>query len=244
MRTPPPGRYVEVMAIPSTQEELNQGRVAIFPGCDTVAAMCSGDIHYIIRLVSRMVEDYGGTANLLASTDEPKIPMRVQNRSIRAAAGEFVESIRTLPDRGPHLADIITAFGSVARSYLLHMESTNEGTPTPHQASRIEPYEPLTLSLEADANLLELLRYSVFIEDPRGKSRRGKIVPRYYLRRYLIPHFQLTFSRRDSLELENEQIDLLLRRPMEFERAMRLRSSTAGRRRQVDLNQSTLFPDG
>ena len=212
-----------------------------FAGCDTVASMCSGDIHYIIRLVNRMVEDYGGTANLAGSTDEPRIPMRVQSRSIRAAAGEFVESIRTLPDRGPHLANIITAVGSVARSYLLHMESTNEGKPTPHQASRIEPYEPLTLSSEANANLQELLRYSVFIEDPRGKSRRGKIVPRYYLRRYLIPHFQLTFSRRDSIELENNQIDLLLRQPMEFERSMRLRSSSEGRRRQADVDQTTLF---
>ena len=215
-----------------------------FAGCETVAAMCSGDIHYIIRLVSRMVEDQGGDSNLMKSKDKPRIPLREQSKSIRAAAGEFVESIRTLPDRGPHLANIITAFGNVARSYLLHMESTNEGTTTPHQASRIEPYEPLVLSSEADANLRELLRYSVLIEDPRGKSRRGKMVPRYYLRRYLIPHFRLTFSRRDSIQLENDQMELLLRDPMKFERILRLRSRAEGSRRQIDLKQQSLFRDG
>ena len=228
----------------SDDKTKSERKSGYFAGCDTIAAMCSGDIHYIIRLVSRMVEDYGGAQNLLKSEDKPRIPMREQSKSIRAAAGEFVESIRTLPDRGPHLADIITAFGNVARSYLLHMESTNEGTATPHQASRIEPYEALKLSAEADTNLRDLLRYSVLIEDPRGKSRRGKMVPRYYLRRYLIPHFRLTFSRRDSIQLENSQMELFLRNPTKFEKAMRLRAQADGSRRRADLDQESLFRDG
>lgn len=222
----------------NTKSEKARG---YFAGCDTVAAMCSGDIHHVIRLVNRMVEDYGGVKNLSRSEGRPRIPMRQQNKSIRAAAGEFIESIRTLPDKGPHLANIITAFGNVARSYLLHRDSVNEGTATPHQASRIEPYDPLTLSSEAEENLRELLRYAVLIEDPRGKSRRGKIVPRYYLRRYLIPHFLLTFSRRDSMQLENEELELLLQKPIEFERAMRLRSPMKGSRRRLDLEQQSLF---
>lgn len=196
-----------------------------FAGCGTVAAMCSGDIHYIIRLVSKMVEDFGGTSQLAESTCVPRIPFHVQNRSIRSAAGEFVESIRTLPGRGPHLANIITAFGNVARSYLLHRTTKNGNAVTPHQASRIEPYDELRLSSDAFEVLRELLRYSVFIEDPRGKSRRGKPVPRYYVRRYLIPHFLLTFSRRDSIQLENDEVERLLLFPALFERDMRIRVS-------------------
>lgn len=208
-----------------------------YAGYETIASMCSGDIHYMIRLVSSMVENFGGHEDLAASTDTPRIPFRKQNGSIRAAAGEFMESIRTLPERGPHLADVINAFGQVAHSYLLHETSTNETGNPPHQASRIEPYEPLALSDETRKVLNDLLRYSILIEDPSGKSRRGKVVPRYYLRRYLIPHFNLTFSRRDSLQLENHKLEMLLSEPEEFEKAERLKSKEDAARRRGRLQQ-------
>ncbi len=76
----------------------------------------------------------------------------------------------------------------------------------------------MALSGEAQKIYDELLRYSVFIEDVRGKSRRGKIVPRLYLRRLLIPHFNLTFSMRDSIEIEPDEIQTLLLTPKEFEK--------------------------
>ena len=80
--------------------------------------MCSGDIHYIIRLVSRIVEDCGGVEWLTKSREEPKIDPRRQNNSIRAAAGAFMESVRVVPKWGPKLAEIVTAFGNVAHSYI------------------------------------------------------------------------------------------------------------------------------
>lgn len=204
-----------------------------YAGIETITAMCTGDIHYMIRLVSRMVEDYGGRPALKASNAVPRIPPRQQHKSIRAAAGAFMESIRTLPGKGPQLTEAVTAFGNVAHSYLLYETSTNEESRPPHQASRIEPYGTLRLSDEAQEILNELLRYSVLIEDPRGKSSRGNIVPRFYLRRYLIPHFHLTFSRRDSLQLENHQIESLLCEPKTFEKIMIRR----------DPSQEDLFPD-
>ncbi len=209
-----------------------------YAGCETIAAMCSGDIHYIIRLVARMIEEYGGDDRLRNSNAMPRIPWRQQHKSVRAAAGSFMDSIRTLPGNGQHLTEVVTAFGNVAHSYLRYETSTNEANTTPHQASRIEPYESLHISDEAQEILNELLRYSVLIEDPRGKSMRGKVVPRFYLRRYLIPHFRLTFSRRDSLRLENNQIEILLRNPQEFEASMKLDSWP-----RRDPNQERLFPD-
>jgi hypothetical protein len=80
----------------------------------------------------------------------------------------------------------------------------------------------LSLSQRAQRLYDELLRYSVFIEDFRGKSRRGKVVPRLFLRRFLIPHFNLTFSTRDSIELEPEEFEALLLEPRSFEQSMRL----------------------
>ena len=202
-------------------------------GCETVAAMCSGDIYYMIRLVSRMVEDCGGKERLATSSATPRIPSELQNKSVRAAAGEFMESIRTLPGRGPQLAAVVSAFGNTVRSYLLYETSGNGPADPPHQASRIEPYEALRLSGDAREILRELLRYSIFIEDPRGKSRRGQVVPRFYLRRYLIPHFGVTFSKRDSLQMESDELETLLCAPGKFESEMRLKSrEDAGRRRK------------
>ena len=199
-----------------------QGRDS-YAGVETVGAMCSGDIHYMIRLVGTMVEDCGGQEALTSGEEAPRIAPRQQHASIRAAAGGFMEAVRTLPRCGQQLADIVSAFGNVAYSYMLHRDSRNERGRPPHQATRIEPFEPVRVSEVAREILNELLRYSILIEDPRGKSRRGQIVPRFYLRRYLIPHFRLTFSRRDSLELENNELEALLCRPGEFEDEKRLR---------------------
>lgn len=67
------------------------------------------------------------------------------------------------------------------------------------------------------------MRYSVFIQDFRGKSRRGDVVPRLFLRRFLIPHFNLTFSSRDSLQLEPADFELLIIDPGKFEKVFRLK---------------------
>jgi hypothetical protein len=104
-----------------------------------------------------------------------------------------------------------------------YANSKNEKGNPPHLASRIEPYEQLRLTPEARAVYDELLRYSLFIEDPRGKSRRGQVVPRLYLRRCLIPHFTLTFGTRDSIELAPGEVELLLVQPRQFEETYRLR---------------------
>ena len=215
-----------------------------YSGCETITAMCSGDIHYIIRLVSRIVEDCGGVEWLTRSPEKPKIDSRRQNNSIRAAAGAFMESVRVVPKWGSRLAEIVTAFGNVAHSYIKYETSSNNTGSPPHQASRIEPYEALHLSAESEEVLHELLRYSVFIEDPRGRSRRGEIVPRFYLRRYLIPHLRLTFSLRDSLSLENHEIEMLLSDPRGFERKARLRSAEDAERQRQRRSRTRTNDEG
>ena len=92
----------------------------------------------------------------------------------------------------------------------------------------------------AGATEAAAVRYAVFIEDVRGKSRRGRVVPRLHLRRFLIPHFNLTFSRRDALELETRELEELLLRPNEFENRMRLRRDET----QVEDRQYPLQMDG
>ena len=52
-----------------------------YAGTETIAAMCSGDIHYMIRLVGSMVEDFGGRVALAKTATEPRIPRRKQHES-------------------------------------------------------------------------------------------------------------------------------------------------------------------
>lgn len=204
---------------------IDNRRQAIW-GKDSLAQLCSGDIHYVIELVRKMVMTAGGREALAGTTDVPRVSSRVQTEAVRNAAGDFLRNLRSLPN-GEQLVEIVSAFGSVAHSYLRYRTSKNQEERPPHQASRIEPYEPLELSAEAQARYNELLRYSVFIEDVRGKSRRGHVVPRLWLRRFLIPHFNLTFNMRDSVQLEADEFEQLLLAPREFEKAKRLKTPVA-----------------
>jgi hypothetical protein len=192
-------------------------------GKEALCNLCSGDIHYLIKLVGDMVKMAGGPEEIATEKDAVKLSRKVQNKAIREAAGGFLRSLRGVPQHGEKLVAIVEAFGNVAHSFIRHRVSKNEDAAPPHQATRIEPYEPFVLSSEAQTLYDELLRYSVFIEDIRGKSRRGKVVARLFLRRFLIPHFNLTFSTRDSLEVEPRAFEQFLLKPDEFEKARRLR---------------------
>lgn len=187
-----------------------------------------------------MVTISGGPDGIEKSQEAPKVSREHQNKAIREEAGNFLKNLRDLPN-GDKLVRVVTAFGQVAHSYIKYRTSkNNEGNP-PHQASKIEPLDELNLNEEARSLYVELLRYSVFFEDSRGKSRRGKIVPRLYLRRFLIPQCKLTFSMRDSLELEPSEFQMLLLEPDKFESKKRLRTIS---KTSTDENQQKgLFTD-
>jgi len=208
------------------QSALNQGPKLVLWGKETLSQLCSGDIHYLIGLVRDMVISVGGDAEIQKSTTTPRVPKDVQNREIRTAAGAFLNSLTGIVKHGDRLKRIVEAFGTVAYTHLLYQDSPNqnERESIPKQATRIEPLQEPKLGGDAECMYNELLRYSVFIEDVRGKSRRGHVVARLYLRRLLIPHFNLTFSTRDSIELEPTQIEVLLNDPETFLKAKRLKA--------------------
>jgi hypothetical protein len=196
---------------------IRKGKKVEIWGKESLCRLCCGDIYHIIDLVKQMVGNIGGAEGLAQIESSQKISSKDQTKAIRDQAGNFLKGLRILPN-GSQLVEIVSSFGNVAHSYLKHRNSKNVQTNPPWQAHRIEPYDQLALSDEAQKIYDELLRYSVFIEDVRGKSRRGKVVPRLYLRRLLVPHFNLTFSMRDSVELEPDEIQELLLAPKEFEK--------------------------
>jgi serine/threonine protein kinase len=204
-------------------------------GKESLSNLCSGDIHYVINLVASMVNAVGGEAQLRQSENTPKVSASVQDKCIREEAGEFLRNLRGSCEHGDKLVAIASAFGIVANSFLRWRNSTNEKGEPPWQACRIEPHEALSLTGPAQNLYDELLRYSVFIEDDRGKSRRGKTVPRLCLRRFLIPYFNLTFSGRDSIPLEPKDIELLLTAPDQFEAKFRRRGPDEPREGELPL---------
>ena len=215
---------------------LRDGKRPKIWGRRALGELCSGDVHFLIELVGKMVAATGGRDALVGGT-VPAIPVEIQNKAIRDEAGKFLRNLRTLPT-GQALVEVVEAFGSVVSSYLRFKDSKNETSWPPHQASRIEPYEDPHLTGKTKEIYEDLLRYSVFIEDVRGKSRRGNVVPRLYLRRFLIPFFNLTFSRRDSLELSVEEFRKLLHDPKAFERKKRLKSAVPH-----DVTEADASPD-
>jgi serine/threonine protein kinase len=127
-----------------SQNEVARGiREKKYPliwGRSALGELCSGDVHFLIELVGKMVATAGGVAALHTGEVGPAITQADQNKTIREEAGSFLKNLRALPD-GQALVEIVEAFGAVASSYLRHKDSKNEGQSPPHQASRIEPYE-------------------------------------------------------------------------------------------------------
>ena len=183
-----------------------------------------------------MVALTGGPSELAKAKTSFKIPPQRQNQAIREEAGRFLKNLRSIPRCGEQLVSIVEAFGNVSHSHLKYLDSKNQKGRPPKQASRIEPYERFFLTPQAQLLYDELLRYSVFIEDFRGKSRRGNAVPRLYLRRFLVPHFHLTFSMRDSIEIEPADFETFLVNPKGFEQKLRLRSLDDANRFERDLH--------
>ena len=232
-----PGRELDDLIGSNSEQNYNElarqirdGKKSPLWGKYTLCNLCSGDIHYLISLVGNMVGLSGGPQELAKVETRIKIPAETQNRAIREEAGRFLKNLRGIPQWGEQLVSIVEAFGNVSASHLKYLDSKNEDGAPPKQASRIEPYESLSLSSSAQKLYDELLRYSVFIEDFRGKSRRGNVVPRLYLRRFLIPHFNLTFSMRDSIELEPADFEAFLLNPKAFEQKLRLKSPDDAKR--------------
>jgi len=186
--------------------------------------------------------------------EKEPIPHDLQDKAIREAGNEFLNRIEAAPETGRQLRKIAQAFGNVANHYLKTRNSKNQKSQPPLQAFRIEvretpyfdddkfqgklkwPHYKLKI---AEKHYIDLIRYGVFIRDVRGKSQRGAVVPRLYLRRLLIPTFVLTPSSRDSIGLEVNEFMMLLMDPEKFERHMKWKRP----RRPMELNgkQERLF---
>jgi serine/threonine protein kinase len=165
------------------------------------------------------------------SEGSPLISADTQNRLLRNAGSRYrdllvsatdpTKRLCNLPptDRsyGEHIQKIADAFHEIADSELQSKDSKNQSAKTPKQARRIEITD---VSRNLPEDLLPyyrgIIRYGLFLRDWRGKSARGKAVPRLFLRGILIPFYTLTFSKRDSVSMSWDGFCAFLRDPKAF----------------------------
>jgi hypothetical protein len=96
------------------------------------------------------------------------------------------------------------------------MQENGRRREVPKMAFRIEITDEFRLDALATEIYRDLIRYGLFMRDARGKSVRGAMVPRLYLRRLLLPYCVLALSKRDSVAMTCESFVRLLLHPDTF----------------------------
>lgn len=216
--------------------ETKAGKRMHYYGYDIIVDLCSGDVANILRLIRDIISLSGGTEKF-SKANGIIIPIEteIQDRAIREIGNDFLNRVQVAPNTGEKLRKIAEAFGKVANWYLHHRNSKNQTKSPPWQAFRMEvrntPYfnNELLKKAKKKYNLdksikpeeleelyKDLIRYGVFLRDVRGKSQRGAVIPRLYLRRLLIPTFLITPSKRDSIGVEVDEFFMLLSDPDRF----------------------------
>jgi len=197
-----------------------------YAGWDIIVDLCSGDIANILRLIRNILSN-----SKLKGEMELPIKEEVQDQGIRETSNEFFAKLNAIPDTGHQISKIVQSFGDVAHYYLKTRRSGNVTSNPPYQAFRLELLEPPELrTLRPDSSLVaspfnseylskifeDLIKYGAFIRDVKGKSQRGPVVPRLYLRRLLIPTFLLSTSKRDHIRVNAVEFRMLLENPERF----------------------------
>ena len=226
----------------SSQRRGSTRPKVLYQGWDTFTALWSGDTRTMIQLVQELLDQ---SATQMTNFKAPLNP-EVQDRVFRNRGGQWLEAqVRNQPtDKssveagiqhiretqpgyhytggtyGNHLKAIVEAFVTAARQLLLGPMYTfrEEGQvrEVPKMAFRIEIVDEFRVTGLAAELYKDLIRYGLFMRDARGKSVRGAMVPRLYLRRLLLPFCTLAMSKRDSVQLPCDKFCHLLLKPDEF----------------------------
>jgi len=218
-------------------------RRALYHGQDVFCCLWSGDTRIMIQLLQDVVD--AGTVNDTAILTK-RIDEEDQDRAFRNRGSQWLDMqtrnqpsnpkvVKALLDTadgshgfrelaggsyGSHLKAIVEAFKESARLELLGpvyvMKENGRSREVPKMAFRIEITDEFRLDGLATEIYRDLIRYGLFMRDARGKSVRGAMVPRLYLRRLLLPYCVLALSKRDSVAMSCEWFRSLLLHPDTF----------------------------
>ncbi|MCL2312956.1 MAG: protein kinase, partial [Firmicutes bacterium] len=176
-----------------TGKYLYQGK-RIF--CD----VWSSDIREMINILAIMISSEDDKN--LTLDKGPLITDKVQNQVYMEIGGQFMSLLSAATDPtlhnyeldkehayAKHLVDIVKSFQEITSFELKTKTSKNQNNITIKKARRIEITNvDKDIPVEIVPYYRGLIRYGIFIRDYRGKSVRGKVVPRLVLKGSLIPY--------------------------------------------------------
>lgn len=204
-------------------------------GYDVFCSVWSSNVREMISLFANMVSlgDIQSSAEVQTALRDRKrvISGVIQDKVLRTAGGNYLQLLSSAtPDTtnayeandyqlsfGDHLVKIAKCFQEIALFEIKNKNSKNVDKNPPKHARRIEIKEIKDFEKDSVREYYKgIIRYGVFLRDNRGKSVRGKAVPRLVLRGLLIPYFTLTFSLRDSVMFSWEDFCEFLEYPDDF----------------------------
>ena len=143
--------------------------------------------------------------------------------------------------------EIVKSFQEIASHEMKNKTSKNQERITIKKARKIEITNvDKELPDDVRAFYKGLIRYGIFIRDYRGKSVRGKVVPRLILRGLLIPYFKITFSKRDNISMSWDEFIDFLQNPTTFTEHWKKKNKVDTINRQEDssiINQISLLEE-
>ena len=207
----------------------------LYHGADVFASLWSGDTRVMIQLIQelsgevdsqtkkilvpispetqhRVFRDRGGTWLEAQARNHPTNPDFV-NREVKKIQKQISGYKLTGNTYGAHLKAIVEAFVAIARQLLFGPVYKIGKREVPRMAFRIEITDDFRIEPLAGEIYRDLIRYGLFMRDARGKSVRGAMVPRLFIRRLLLPYCTLALSKRDSVPMTCEQFTKLLLMP-------------------------------
>ena len=191
-------------------EKLDVLKKPVYHGIQHLAEICSGDVAAMISLVQNIFIE----ANYdYTQAGQKEIEPKVQDAAIKNYSRRFLENVGGERKYSQEARLVAKAFGEMAEWKLKNQTSENEGVLTPFQASRLEIYEDSSLNSRLEEFYKHLLRYGIFIQEPRGFGQGETTSRRLYFRRLFLPSFNLSFSRRDCVRLHMKDFKKLLEYP-------------------------------
>jgi len=208
---------------------IKDGKPPLYKGISVFCDVWSSDVREMIKLLADMINTED--KKQLAENSSQIISDNVQHNVYMEMGGQFMNLLNAatnpeLPNcdvdkehaYGKHLVEIVKSFQEIASYEMKTKTSKNQNRITIKKARKIEITDTDKEHLPDDVMPFYrgLIRYGIFIRDYRGKSVRGKVVPRLYLRGSLIPYFKITFSKRDNIQMSWDSFIDFLREPSDF----------------------------
>jgi serine/threonine protein kinase len=210
-------------------KSIKDGKDPLYKGTSIFCHIWSSDVREMIKLLAEMINSE--KEEQLSKNSSSIISDKVQHTVYMETGGQFMALLNaaTSPESrnydidkehiyGKHLVEIVKSFQEIASHEMKTKTSKNQQHNTIKKARKIEITNADKEDLPEDVRSYYkgLIRYGIFIRDNKGKSVRGRVAPRLYLRGSLIPFFKITFSKRDSISMSWEDFIEFLRKPSIF----------------------------